>query len=143
MHILLRAGLIQVMAYMDGYDYSNMSHFIEEFCNPFPDRPIITEMADNYVMLWQFKGCLERWALGVSRTKGCAYILHKQAKSPTFLPLNFLEKVILIEQFHNEFIVIGIQAVDSVGVDMQHVHSIVMKPKEGSAHFDINRMLEN
>ena len=32
---------------------------------------------------------------------------------------------------------------DLVGGDMQHVHSIVRKPREGSAHFDIDGMLEN
>ena len=62
---------------------------------------------------------------------------------PTFLPLNILERVILVEQFHNEFIVIGIQAMDLARVDLQHVHSIVVKPGEGSAHFNINGILEN
>ena len=142
-HIPLRVGLIQVIAYIDGYDYSSMFHFIKEFRNPFPNRPFITEMADNYGMLWQFKGCVERWALGISCTKGYAYIFHKEANSPTFLPLNVLEKVILVEQFHNKFIVIGIQVMDSAGVDIQHVHFIVVKLGEGSVHFDINGMLEN
>jgi hypothetical protein len=40
---------------MDSYDYSSMTHFIEEFHNPFSDRPFITEMEENYGMLWQFK----------------------------------------------------------------------------------------
>jgi hypothetical protein len=47
-NIPLRAGIFQNMAYMDGYDYSSMSHFIEEFRNPFLDRPFITEMEENY-----------------------------------------------------------------------------------------------
>ena len=62
---------------------------------------------------------------------------------PTFLPLNVLEKVIIVEQFHNKYIIIGIQAMDSAGGHIQHVHSIVVKPGEESAHFDINGMLEN
>jgi hypothetical protein len=47
------------MAYSDGYDYSSMTHFIEEFRNPFLDRPFITEMEENYGMLWQFKSCVD------------------------------------------------------------------------------------
>jgi hypothetical protein len=39
------------MAYSDRYDYSSMSHFIEEFQNPFTDRPFIFEMEENYGML--------------------------------------------------------------------------------------------
>jgi hypothetical protein len=53
-NIPLLVGLFQTMAYMDGYDYSGMSHFIEEFCNPFADR-----MEENYGMLWQFKDCVD------------------------------------------------------------------------------------
>jgi hypothetical protein len=41
------------MAFSDGYDYSAMSPFIEEFQNPFSDRPFITEMEENYGILWQ------------------------------------------------------------------------------------------
>ena len=99
-------------------------------------------MEENYGMLWQFKGCFDWWMLGVSHTKGCAHLLHKEPKSPTFLPLNILEKVILVDQFHNKYIVIGIQAMDLAGDDMQNVHSIIVKPGEGSMHFDIDGMLE-
>jgi hypothetical protein len=121
-HIPLRTGLLQIMVYIDGYDYSSMSHFIEEFHNPFSDRPFITEMEENYGMLWQFKDCVDRWTLGVSCYKGCAHLLHKEPNSLTFLPLNVLEKVILVEQFHNEYIVIGIQVVDLAGSEIAHVH---------------------
>jgi hypothetical protein len=81
--------------------------------------------------------------LGVSRYKGCAHLLHKEPNSPTFLPLNVLEKVMLVEQFHNEYIVIGIQAEDSAGNEIPHFHSIVVKSKERSEHFDVDGMLEN
>ena len=85
------------MAISDGYDYSAMSPFIEEFQNPFPNRPFISELEDNYGSLWQLKNCVIGWTLGVSRHKGHVLFLHKEANSPTFLPLNVLEKVILIE----------------------------------------------
>jgi hypothetical protein len=131
------------MAYMDGYDYSGMYHFIEEFRNLFADRPFITEMEENYGMLWQFKDCVDRLLLGVSRYKGYAHLLHKEPNSPTFLLLNVSEKVMLVEQFHGEYIVIGIQAVNTAGCELAYVHSIVVKSGEGSACFDVEGMLEN
>jgi hypothetical protein len=45
------------MASMDGYDYSGMSHFIEEFQNPFTDKPFISEMEENYGSLWKRGYC--------------------------------------------------------------------------------------
>jgi hypothetical protein len=96
------------MAFFDGYDYSAMSPFIEEFRNPFSDRPFIIEMEENYGLLWQLKDCVVGWTLGVSRYKGYVHLLYKEANSLAFLPLNVLEKVILVEQFHGQYIVIGI-----------------------------------
>jgi hypothetical protein len=56
--------------------------------------------------------------------------------SPTFLPLNVLEKVILVEQFYSQYIVIGIQAVNAEGSEMKHVRSIVIKVEDGRAQFN-------
>jgi hypothetical protein len=131
------------MASMDDYDYSGMSHFIEEFQNPFTDRPFISEMEENYGSLWQFKDCVVGWNLGVSRYKGYTHLLHKDSNSPTFLPLNVLEKVILIEQFHARYIVIRIQEVNADGVELEHVHSIVVNVGDESAQFDVEGMLTN
>jgi hypothetical protein len=131
------------VASTDGYNYSGMSHFIEEFQNPFIDRPFISEMEENYMSLWQFRDCVVGWSLGVSRYKGYIHLLHKELNSPTFLPLNILEKVILIEQFHGQYIVIGTQAVNAEGVELEHVHSIVVKVGDVSTQFDVDGMLEN
>jgi hypothetical protein len=49
----------------------------------------------------------------------------------------------LVEQFHGEYIVIGIQVVNTAGSELAHVHSIVVKLGEGSARFDVEGMLEN
>ena len=46
------------------------------------------------------------------------YLLYKEANSPSFLPLNVLEKVIFLEQFHGQYIVIGIQAVTHEGLEL-------------------------
>jgi hypothetical protein len=131
------------MASTDGYDYSGMSHFIEEFQNPITDRSFISEMEENYGTLWQFSNCVVGWSLGVSRYKGYTHLLLKESNSPAFLPLNVLEKVILIEQFHGQYIVIGIQAVNAKGIELEHVHSIVIKVGDGSAQFDVDGMIEN
>jgi hypothetical protein len=131
------------MAFSDGYNYSAMSPFIEEFKNPFSDRPFIIEMEENYGSLWQLKNCVIRWTLGVSRHNGYIHLLHKEANSPAFLPLNVLEKVNLMEQFHGQYIVIGIQAVTPEGSELQHVHSIVVKVGGGCAQFEVDGMLNN
>jgi hypothetical protein len=68
------------MAFSDGYDYSAMSPFIEEFRNPFSNRPFITEMEENYGFLWQLKNCVTGRTLGVSRYKGYVHLLYKEAK---------------------------------------------------------------
>jgi hypothetical protein len=42
------------MANTNGYDYLEISHFIEEFQNPFANKSFIIEMEENYGLLWQF-----------------------------------------------------------------------------------------
>ena len=131
------------MAISDNYDYSAMSPFIKEFQNPFSDRPFITELEENYESLWQLKNCVIGWTLGVSRHNRYVHLLHKEANSPAFLPLNVLEKVILLEQFHGQYIVIGIQAIILKSSKLQHVHSIVVKVGGGCMQFDVDGMLNN
>jgi hypothetical protein len=87
---------------------------------------------------------LYRWkSLGVSWYKDYAHLLHKESNSPTFLPLNVLEKIIFDEQFHGEYIVIGIQVVSPNGSKLEHVYSIVVKVEDKRAQFDVDGMLEN
>jgi hypothetical protein len=131
------------MASTKGYDYSGMFHFIEELQNLFTDRPFISKMEESYGSLWQFRDCVVGWSLGVSRYKGYAHLLHKESNSLTFLPLNVLEKVIFIEQFHGQYILIGIQAMNAEGVELEHVHSIVVKVRDRKAQFDVDGMLDN
>jgi hypothetical protein len=120
-----------------------MSPFIKGFRNPLSDRPFITEVEENYGSLWLLKNCIIGWTLGVSRYNGHIHLLHKEANSPTFLPLNVFEKVIFLEQFHGQYIVIGIQAVTPEGLELQHVHSIVVKVGGRCAQFDVDGMLNS
>ena len=131
------------MASLDGYNYLGMSHFVEEFQNSFTDKSFISEMEENYELLWQFRDCVIGWNLGVSQYKDYIHLFHKESNSPTFLSLNVLEKVILIEQFHGQYIVIGIQPVNAEGSELEHVHSIIVKVGDRRAQFDVDKMLDN
>ena len=122
---------------------SSVSPFIKEFQNPFSNRPFITKMEENYGSLWLLKNCVIGWTPGVSRYNGYVHHLHKEANSPAFLPLNVLEKVIFMEQFHGQYILIGIQAVTPKGSELEHVHSIVVKVESRCEQFDVDGMLNN
>ena len=108
--------------------------------------PFIEEMEENYGKLWQFKDCVQGWTLGVSRFKNYVYLLHRESARGSFLPLNLDEKVMLLEKFYHEYIVITLQAVDARGEDTPHIHSIDAKISEvnsiGVPPFDINGLLD-
>ena len=130
------------MEQVDEYDYSLSLPFIDKFENPFENVPFIEEMEENYGKLWQFKKCVRFWTLGVSRFKNYVYLLHRESTRGSFLPLNLNEKVILLENFYQEYVVIKLQAIDRDGVDTKHIHSIVVKIGEGVVAFDINGLLD-
>ena len=48
----------------------------------------------------------------------------------------------LLENFHQDYIVITLQAVDNNGEDTNHLHSIVVKIGGSRADFDIERLLQ-
>ena len=130
------------MQQVDDYNYSPSLPFIAKFENPFENVPFIKEMEENYCKLREFKECIRFWTLGVSRFKNYVYLLHHKSSRGSFLPLNLNEKVILLENFYQEYVVITLQAVDRNDADTKHIHSIVVKIGEGVAAFDINRLLD-
>ena len=99
-------------------------------------------MEENHGKLWQFKDCIRSWILGVSRFKNDIYLLHRESSRGSFLPLNLDEKVTLLENFYQEYVVITLQAIDARGKDTQHIHSIGVKIGDGVVVFDINRLLD-
>ena len=127
---------------IEEYDYSQSVHFLEEFKNPFPDKPFIEELEENYGKLWQFKNCVDSWTLGVCRFKKYVYLLHRESKTGPFLLLNIEEKVTVLGNFHQQYVVITVQAVDSSGEDIDHLHSIVVKLGGSGADFSIEGLLE-
>ena len=130
------------MKQVDNYDYSPSLPFITEFENPFENMPFIKEMEENYGKLWQFKECIPFWTLRVSRFKNYLYLLHRKSSRGSFLPLNLDEKVVLLENFYQEYVVITLQVVDRDGADTKHIHSIVVKIGQGVVAFDINGLLD-
>jgi hypothetical protein len=54
-----------------------------------------------------------------------------------------LEEVILVEQFHGQYIVIGIEVVNAKDSQLEHVYSIVVKVGDRRAQFDVDEILEN
>ena len=126
----------------DNYNYSNSLPFITEFENPFEGVPFIEEMEENYGKLWQFKDCVQSWTLEMSRFKNHVYLLHHESSKGSFLPLNLDEKVTLLENFYQEYVVITLQAVDARGDDTPHIHSIVVKIGDDVAVFNINKLLD-
>ena len=80
--------------------------------------------------------------LGVSRFKKYVYLLHRETPTGPFLPLNIDEKVTLLENFHQKYVVITVQAVGSCGEDTDHLHSIVVKIGGDGAEFNIDGLLQ-
>ena len=69
-------------------------------------------------------------------------LLHRESETGLFLPLNIEEKVTLLENFHQQYGVITMQAIDSSGKDTNHLHSIVVKLGGSRADFSIEGLLE-
>jgi hypothetical protein len=122
----------------NGYNYSSSQSFLSAFKNPFPNKEFIEDMPENYGFLWCFKDCVRKWSLGISKFKKYVYLLHQEQHRHVFLPLNINEKVTLVEPFHQEYILIGLRAVDEFGVDLDHIHSIVVKVGSEGAQFDLH-----
>ena len=78
----------------------------------------------------------------MSRFKNYVYLLHHESSRGSFLPLNLDERVILLENFYQEYVVITLQAVNRNGMDTKHIHSIVVRIGQGVAAFDINGLLD-
>ena len=106
-----------------------------------PNKPFIDELEENFGKLWQFKSYVDSWTLGVSQFKKYVYLLHREMPTGPFLPLNIDEKVTLLENFHQEYVVVMLQAVDSCGEDTNHLHSVVVKIGGNGADFDIDGLL--
>ena len=80
------------------------------------------------------------WGSVDSRTTSTYFI--EMSSKGNFLPLNLNEKVILLENFYQEYVVITLQAINGDGADTKHIHSIVVKIGQGVAACDINGLLD-
>ncbi len=126
----------------DGYDYSASLPFLQAFVNPFTDKEFIDEMPENYGSLWCFNDNVEKWTFGISKFKKYVYLLHQERHCPAMLPINVNEKVTLVHPFHQEYILIALQAVDDTGAELRHIHSIVVKVGSEGAQFDFDGFIK-
>ena len=58
------------------------------------------------------------------------------------MPLNLDEKVTLLENFYEDYVLITLQVVDARGEDTPHIHSIIVKIGDSVVAFDINGLLD-
>lgn len=100
------------MTMESNYDYNRTIYFIEPFQNPLGDEPFITDMVSNYRALWQFKNCVKAWSFGMSRFKNFVYLRHCEHRSIHFFNWNTNEKVTLLKNHYNDYVVITLQAID-------------------------------
>ena len=78
----------------------------------------------------------------MSRFKKYVYLFHRETETGQFLPLNFNEKVTLLENFHQEYVAITLQVVDNNREDIEHLHSIIVKIGRHGTVFDIDGLLD-
>jgi hypothetical protein len=109
----------------DDYNYLAVTPIIKKFKNLYNENFI--EEPKDYNNLWKFKECVKSWTLGLCRHKNCFFLMHKKEISPTYLPLNMLEKLTITSPHNNNYLVLTMQVVNVDGTNMYHLHSIVVK----------------
>ena len=113
-----------------------------EACRSLQSSRTLFQTSPSLMSSRQFKDCVDSWTLGVSRFKKYVYLLHRETPTGPFLPLNIDKKVTLLENFHQEYVVITLQAVDSGGEDTNPLYSTVVKIGGNRADFDIDGLLQ-
>ena len=124
----------------DNYDYSASEFFIERFHNPLSSSPFIDDDVENYGSLWSFKDVVKSWSF--SKSGKFVQITIKVNDETPYVHLNRNERVTFVEQQRREFLVLGIQAFNAEGIDLQHCHSIVVKVGASHGQFDFSELLE-
>ena len=98
-------------------------------------------MADSYGALWQFKEHVATWSFGVNRWKDYVYLRYRPMGETTYLPWNLKEKVVLIEDHHENYVVITLQEVDDSRKETAHCHLIVIDVHSFHRKFDIDNLV--
>lgn len=124
------------------YDYSNALLLMEPFENPLVNQPFIAELPETYGKLWQFKQNIVAWSFAISKYKDYVYLLYRAENQTTFLPLKQNEKVSVIEEHHNNYIVIVLREVADDGRLGDHCHSLVLDIRSDHARFDMAYLLK-
>ena len=125
----------------DGYNYSLTRAHMLPFVNPVADEPFITDMAETYGKLWRFSDHVESWTFGVHRMKNYVFLRFKVKGKTSSFTWNMKEKVTVIEDHRDKYIVLVLREVDATGKEKDHCHSLVIDITESSGQFDIEALV--
>ena len=106
----------------DNHDYGITKPHLQLFVNPQKNDPLIADMEHAYRTLWEFKEHISTWSFGVNRWKNYVYLRYRFQGKTTYLPWNLNEKVTLIEDHKDNYVVIGLRKVDDNGKQKDHYH---------------------
>jgi len=100
-------------------------------------------MLELYGELWQFKSVVESWPFSVNRSKDYIFLRHRVKDSGIFVNWSLEEKVSLVEQHQDKYVVITLQACNRSGKEINHKHSIVMHEDDAVGVFDLDNLMHN
>jgi hypothetical protein len=129
------------MAQEGEYDYSKTKHHMEPFINPFLNKPFFEEMEETYGALWEFKEHIATWSFGVNRWKDFVYLRYRVHGKEAYLPWNMNEKVTVIEDHREDYVVIVLREVDDNGKPGKHSHSLILDVKAHHGKFDLQNLM--
>ena len=130
-----------MMERSDKYDYGLTKPHLQLFVNPQKNDPLIAKMEHAYGTLWDFKEHISTWSFGVNWWKNYVYLRYRIQRKMTYLPWNINEKVTLIEDHKENYVVIGLREVDDNRKHKDHCHSIVINVKSQHAKFDLKNLM--
>jgi len=123
------------------YEYTVTSPFIEPFTKWVGDEPFIIDMLELYGELWQFKLVMESWIFDANHSKDYIFLQHRVKDSGIYVNWNLEEKVSLVEQHRDKYVVITLHTLDKSGKEIKHMHSIVMHKDNNVGVFDLDNLV--
>jgi len=117
--------------------------FIEPFNKWVGDEPFIIDMLELYGELWQFKLVMEFWTFGINRLKDYVFLWHKVKDLGIYVNWNLEEKVSLVEQHQDKYVVIILQSCDKSRKEIKHTQSIVMHEDDAVGVFNLDNLVNN
>jgi len=98
-------------------------------------------MEATYGELWEFNEHVAHWSFDANRFKNYVYLCCRVTGQTPFHPWNYNEKVVLIEEHVDEYVIMSLREVDDNGTEKDHVHSIVMNVNDRHGRFDLDNLI--